>query len=70
MGISDFLMADPERDIKTTIWDSEEELREKADVHRSRLKKYGCSKMNGKMLYLGPKGGVFRYTSKGKRRYV
>ena len=69
-GLSDSLMADPEKNIKTSIWDSEKELLEKADIHLSRLRKYGCSRMNGNMLYLGPKGGVYRYTSQGKKRYV
>ncbi len=69
-GFSDSLMADPELNIKTSVWDTEEELIEKADVHRSRLKKYGRSMMNGKMLFLGPKGGVYSFTPKGGKKYV
>ena len=63
-------MIDPESNINIGIWYSETELREKADIHRARLSKFGRSKMNGDMLFLGPKGGVYKYTSNGKRKYV
>ena len=68
--LSDSLMIDPERDIKLGIWESEDELRQKADIHRARLSRYGRSKMNGEMLYQGQKGGVYKYTLKGKKKYV
>ncbi len=64
------LMADPEININISPWYSEIELREKADIHRSRLAKYGRSKMNGEMLFLGPKGGVYKYNSDGKKKYM
>ena len=69
-GISNYLMSDPEKDIKITSVDSESELREKADIHRARLKKYGKSKMNGLLLYLGPKGGVYKYSQTGRKVYI
>ncbi|WP_320664753.1 hypothetical protein [Prochlorococcus sp. MIT 1223] len=64
------LMGDPDSDIKIGSWYSEIELREKADIHRARLSKYGRSKMNGEMLYVGPKGGVYKYNSDGKKKYL
>ncbi len=67
---SNSLMKNPEENIKIGKWDKEDELREKADIHRARLHKYGRSKMNGEMLYMGPKGGVYKYTSGGKRKYL
>ena len=63
-------MADPEKDIKLGEWDKEEDLREKADIHRSRLQKYGKSKMNNEMFFLNSKGQVYKYVSGGKKLYV
>ena len=64
------LLLDPERNISIGNWYSENELREKADIHRARLSKFGKSKMNGEMLFAGPKGGVFKITKDGKKNYV
>ncbi len=67
---SEALMADPESNIQIGVWDREDELREKADIHRSRLKKYGRSTMNGEEFFLGPQSGVYKYNSEGKKKYV
>ena len=67
---SNSLMSDPESNISIGIWYSENELREKANIHRARLSKYGKSKMNGEMLFMGPKGGVYKLTPEGKKKYV
>tara|TARA_Y100001968_G_C19114360_1_gene598797 strand:+ start:20 stop:388 length:369 start_codon:yes stop_codon:yes gene_type:complete len=64
------LVSDPEANISIGTWYSEVELREKADIHRARLSKYGKSKINGEMLFLGPKGGVYKYTSEGRKQYL
>ena len=67
---SNSLMSDPEYNITIGTWYTEEELREKADIHRARLSKFGRSRMNGEMLFLGPKGGVYKYNSEGKKKYI
>ncbi len=64
------LMTDPEINITIGTWYNEDELREKADIHRARLSKHGRSKINGEMLYLGPKGGVYKLTPEGKKKYL
>ncbi len=64
------LLIDPERNISIGNWYSENELREKADIHRARLSKFGKSKMNGEMLFVGTKGGVYKVTNDGKKKYV
>tara|TARA_Y100001968_G_scaffold333661_1_gene398144 strand:+ start:77836 stop:78198 length:363 start_codon:yes stop_codon:yes gene_type:complete len=69
-NFSSSLMSDPEFNITISAWNNEEELREKADIHRARLSKYGRSRMNGEMLFLGPKGGVFKYNLDGKKKYL
>ncbi len=67
---SESLMADPERNIQIGTWDQENELREKADIHRARLNKYGHSIMNGEKFFMEAEGKVYKYTPKGKRKYI
>ena len=50
--------------------DIEEVLIQKANIHRSRLARFGRSKMNNINYYRGPRGGVFIYTSTGKKKYI
>ena len=67
---SNSLMIDPEANISIGTWYSDIELKEKADIHRARLSKFGRSKINGEMLFLGPKGGVYKYNDDGIKKYV
>ena len=64
------LLLDPGKNIPIGPWYSEDELREKADIHRSRLSKFGKSKINGEMLFVGPKGGIYKLSEDGKKKYV
>ena len=59
-NISDSMMADPNSNIQLSIWDKENLLREKADIHRTRLSKYGHSKLNGEMFYREKEGNIFK----------
>ena len=68
--MANHLMNDPSLNINISGHESEPELREKADIHRARLQRYGKSKMNGEMLFLGPRGGIFRYTFNGSKKYI
>ena len=67
---SNSLLFDPYKNIPIGTWYSEDELREKADIHRSRLSKFGKSRINGEMLYVGPKGGIYKISPDGKKKYV
>ena len=64
------LLLDPYKNISLGTWYSEDELREKADIPRSRLRKVGKSKINGEMLFVGPKGGIYKISDDGKKKYV
>jgi len=64
------LLLDPFKNIPLGTWYSEDELREKADIHRARLSKFGKSKINGEMLFVGPKGGIYKIGNDGKKKYV
>tara|TARA_Y100001968_G_scaffold320320_1_gene353099 strand:+ start:122 stop:484 length:363 start_codon:yes stop_codon:yes gene_type:complete len=69
-SINNALMSDPNKNISLTNCDKETELREKADIHRSRLKKFGKSKINNELLFLGPQGGIYKLTTDGKKKYI
>ena len=64
------LLLDPCKNIPLGTWYSEDELREKADIHRARLSKFGRSKINGEMLYVDPKGIIYKINADGKKQYV
>ena len=68
--LSDALMADPKKNIKISAWDQEYILREKADIHRVRLTKYGQSKLNGEMFFKEAGDKVYKYTSDGEKKYI
>ena len=64
------LLLDPNKNIPLGTWYTEDELREKADIHRARLSRFGKSKINGEMLFVGPKGGIYKISDDGKKKYV
>ncbi len=67
---SNILLINPEKDIEFYKSDREIDLREKADIHKTRLRKHGKSKLNGKLYFKGPKGGVFILNEKGNKKYI
>ena len=68
--VADMLMADPDNNIQLGAWDREDELREKADIHRTRLSKFGHSKLNGEKFFMKKNGQVYILTKEGKKKYV
>ena len=70
MNFYNNLIQDPDKNIRISQWDKENILREKAEIHRIRLKKYGRSKINNEMLFIGPQGGIYKITPKGNKKYI
>ena len=68
--ISDSLMANPNRNIKISIWDKENLLREKAEIHRARLSKYGKSRLNGEIFFKERHGEIYKYSPGGEKIYI
>ncbi len=69
-SIYDNLMQNPENNIRINEWEEETELRTKAEIHRARLNKFGRSKINNEILFLGPKGGIYKLTRDGNKKYI
>ena len=63
-------MTAPEKNIKVDISEEEVILREKADIHKARLQKFGRSKMNGKMFFRESNKRVFTYSQNGEKEYL
>ena len=68
--VADTLMTDPNINIQLGAWDREDELREKADIHRTRLSKYGYSKLNGEKFFMERDGRVYTSNTDGNKKYV
>ena len=66
--ITRMLLGDPGLDCKATKGNGLT-IEEAVDIHFKRLNKYGRSKMNREMEYMGPRGGIYTYTSGGNRNY-
>ena len=63
-------MKSPDIDINLSQWDDEKDIIKKLELHNSRLKKYGKSKFNGEEIFIGPKGGMYKLTNQGKKKYL
>ena len=66
--ITRMLLGDPDLDCRDTKGNGLT-IQESIDIHYKRLNKYGRSKLNKEMEYMGPRGGVYTYTSGGNRNY-
>ena len=63
-------MLNPETNIGLHLYKDEVELREKVDIHRARLHRFGRSKLNGEMLFMKKNGEVYKCKLNGKKEYV
>ena len=60
---------DPNININIGLYDVEENITRKSNIHRARLAKFKKSKLNGDFIYLDKEGKIFRY-QKGKKKYI
>ena len=66
--ITRMLLGDPSLDCEATKG-NKLTIEESCDIHFRRLKKYGRSRRDGEMEYMGPRGGIYIYTARGNRSY-
>ena len=64
------LLDDPKNNLKINAWDKEYELIDKMQIHRSRLNKYGESKMNHQIYYQESEGNVFIINKDGVKEFI
>tara|TARA_Y100000589_G_scaffold178604_2_gene169168 strand:+ start:2171 stop:2527 length:357 start_codon:yes stop_codon:yes gene_type:complete len=60
---------DPNIDINIGIYENEEDILLKSNIHRSRLARFKKSKLNGEYIYLDSENNTYKLV-KGKKRYI
>ena len=60
---------DPNIDIVIGIYDNEENVNRKSNIHRARLSKFNKSKLNGEMIFIDQQDKIFKYIN-GKKLYI
>ena len=66
--ITRMLLGDPGLDCKATKGNGLT-IEESVKIHFKRLNKFGRSRTDGDMEYMGPRGGIYIYTARGNRSY-
>ena len=61
--------SDPIINIKIGVYDNEETIRNKSNIHRARLSKFKKSKLNGEIIYVEKDQRLFKYVN-GKKKYI
>jgi hypothetical protein len=66
--ITKTLLSNPDLDCGSTKG-NKLTIEESCKIHFKRLDKYGRSRSDGEMEYMGPRGGIYIYTARGNRSY-
>ena len=61
--------SDPNININIGIYDNEDNVNRKSNIHRARLSKFKKSKLNGEIIFLDQNQKIFKYV-KGKKKYI
>ncbi len=61
--------SDPNINIMIGIYDNEESVNRKSNIHRARLSKFYKSKLNGEIVYMDHNQKIFKYKN-GKKKYI
>ena len=63
------IIRDPNINLNIGIYEKEEDLKIKTNIHRARLAKYKKSKLNGEFIYKDFKGNVYKIINE-KKEYI
>ena len=61
--------SDPNININIGIYDNEDNINRKSNIHRARLSKFKKSKLNGEIIYVDQDQKIFKYLN-GKKKYI
>ena len=61
--------SDPNIDIKIGIYDNEDNINRKSNIHRARLSKFKKSKLNGEMIFQDEEQRIYKFYN-GKKVYL
>ena len=61
--------SDPNINIKIGLYENEENINRKLNIHRARLSKFKKSKLNGEVIFIDHDQKIFKYIN-GKKIYI
>ena len=61
--------SDPYINISIGIYEDEEKVNRKSNIHRARLSKFKKSKLNGEIIFIDQDQKIFKYIN-GKKKYI
>ena len=61
--------SDPNININIGLYDNEDNINRKSNIHRARLSKFKKSKLNGEIIFLDQDQKIFKYIN-GKKKYI
>ena len=61
--------SDPNININIGLYENEENINRKSNIHRARLSKFKKSKLNGEIIFIDQNQKIFKYID-GKKKYI
>ena len=61
--------SDPNININIGLYDNEDNINRKSNIHRARLSKFKKSKLNGEIIFIDKDQKIFKYIN-GKKKYI
>ena len=61
--------SDPNININIGIYENEDNIKRKSNIHRARLSKFKKSKLNGEIIFLDQNEKIFKYIN-GQKKYI
>ena len=62
-------VSNPNINIKIGVYDNEENINRKSNIHRARLSKFNKSKLNGEMIFQDDEQRIYKFNN-GKKVYL
>ena len=63
------IFSNPNININIGLYDNEDNINRKSNIHRARLSKFKKSKLNGEFIYIDHNQKIFKYIN-GKKKYI
>ena len=61
--------SDPNININIGLYENEDNINRKSNIHRARLSKFKKSKLNGEIIFLDSDQKIYKYIN-GKKKYI
>ena len=61
--------SDPDININIGLYDNDDTINRKSNIHRARLSKFKKSKLNGELIFVDQDQKIFKYVN-GKKKYI